>query len=231
LNSGFPLIVFTKGHVFVLVGYYRDPSKGPSWITFIRHDDETGPYQEVGDVFNDQAFWAGGTISHNYTPWEYIIVPLPERVWMTGEFAESAGASDLLELAKKWSTKHTDAAVLEQLTSTGRLRMHTYLTTASQYKERLGSRGLDPDLTRAYRLARWPYRVWVTEAVDRQIRESGDPKCVLGEVIYDATSTDHDSLMLAAHAPGVAWIRTTEGEVFPLTCSNAPYETGGSGSL
>lgn len=230
LNSGVPLIVFTKGHVFVLVGYVRDPTKGPSWITFIRHDDETGPYQEVGNIFNDQAFWASGAISHNYSPWEYIIVPLPEKVCMTGEFAESAGAFDLLELANKWSGKHPDAAILADLAAKDRLRMHTYLTTANLYKSQLERRGMDPDLTRAYRLARWPYRVWVAEAIDRHVRESGDKKCVLGEVVYDATSTDHDSLMLSAHAPGVGWVRTTEGEVFPLTCSTALYETGGHGS-
>jgi hypothetical protein len=233
LNSGVPLIVFSHGHVFVLVGYYRDSSKSPSWISFIRHDDETGPYQVVADVFNDQAMWAGGTISHNYSPWEYIVVPLAERVLMTGEFAESAGALELLELANDWAAKlgFTTAAQLQALVGQSKLRVHTYLTTGNRYKDNLDDRGVDADLGRAYRLARWPGRVWVVEAVDRDLRLAGDDRCVLGEIIYDATSTDHDSLMLAAHAPGVAWLRTTEGEVFPLTCSNQPYRTGGYGSV
>src|SRR5262249_29832322 len=192
----------------------------------------TGPYQEVSDVFNDQAFWAGGKRSFNYTPWDYIVVPLPERVWMTGEFAESAGAYDLSGLAKLWSSKKglKSARAIADLISQGKLRMHTYVTTSNGYKAGLDARGFDPDLARAYRLARWPYRVWVVEAVDRDKREAGDPNCIIGEAIYDATSTDQDSYMLAAHVPGAAWVRTTESAVFPLKPSVASYQTGGSGS-
>lgn len=231
LNSGFPLIVCTQGHVFILVGYYRDPAKGPSWITFIRHDDETGPYQEVTNVFNDQAFWAGGKRSFNYTPWDYIVVPLPERVWMTGEFAEAAGAYDLSDLASLWAAKRglKSASEIQDLIAKGNLRMHTYVTTSNRYKASLDGRGFDATLARAYRLARWPYRVWIVEAVDRAKREAGDLRCIVGEAIYDATSTDQDSFILAAHVPGVAWVRTTEGEIFPLKPSTAPYETGGFG--
>lgn len=69
LNSGLPVTIATRTHAFVLVGYSRSKDRsGRPLIHFLRHDDETGPYQLVEHWQLDQ-----------YGPWEYAIVPLPAQ--------------------------------------------------------------------------------------------------------------------------------------------------------
>jgi hypothetical protein len=69
LNSGLPVTAAGGGHAFVLVGYRRvHPGTDQERIHFIRHDDEVGPYQVVENFLLD-----------DYSPWQYLIVPLSSR--------------------------------------------------------------------------------------------------------------------------------------------------------
>ena len=221
LNSGLPVIVATAGHVFVLIGYERQLRPGqPDLINLIRHDDEVGPYVEVGDIFNDP---------DGYTPWQALIAPLPEHVWLSGDLAEYVAGRMMEVRSSAWSVRVRAAGRVSALISSRDLALRTYVRTSVEFKRGLASRGFDPDLERSYRLARMPKYVWVVEAIDRRLRRAGKP-CVLGEVIFDATSTDEDYRVLAVHLPGVAAIYRTAGNLrFPLTCSPAPYGSGGVG--
>lgn len=224
LNSGIPILVATVDHTFVLCGYERIPRDGePDWIQFQRHDDQRGPYLPVDDVFNDI-----GDHGYEYTPWEALVVPLPEKLWLPPEPAEGVGGLLLQEFAEGVVGSIPEAAQLLDLISENNLALHTYARPASDFKAEL-DRGVDPTLIREYRLARFSRFVWVVEAVDRQRRRTGQP-CVVGEAIFDATSSETDPNCLAMHVPGIAWVARTSGEPrFPIRCTPDAYKTGAVG--
>jgi hypothetical protein len=223
LNSGFPVLVGTSSHAFVLCGYSRTKRDGKSWITFVRHDDQRGLYLEVENVLDD----IDPATNDQYGPWEYLIVPLPDKLWLSAEAAESQGAQTLWALATGASPHIPEAKLLLEL-APERLALRTYATTSNNFKTRL-DRGLDPTLIREYRLARFSRYVWVVEAIDRELRAEGKA-CVVGEVILDATSSDTQPEPLAVHVPGLAAIHRTKGAPrFPIRCSPVPYATGGVG--
>lgn len=74
LNAGFPVMVATVDHAFVIVGWYRDGKR----IRFVACDDNNGPYEVITSPFTDSR-----------APWQAIMVPLPPKVYLSGEMAES----------------------------------------------------------------------------------------------------------------------------------------------
>lgn len=229
LNSGFPVLVGTQDHAFVLCGYERGPhpeTGHDQWIRFIRHDDQRGPYLWVENVLRDvdhedvQDFW--------YTPWEVLLIPLPDKLWLAPEHAELAGGLMLQQFAHRARQEDNSAARYLELIESGDLALRTYATSSNRFKRGSKDR-LPPEVGLEYRLARMPRYVWVVEAVDRQRRGAGDPP-VIGEAVLDATSADHQPDSLALHLPGVAWIRQTDGTVrYPIRCAPDPYASGGWG--
>lgn len=224
LNSGIPVLVGTGEHAFVLVGYAREHRNNKEdWIRFVRHDDQRGPYLSVDDLFNDE---------HNgyrYTPWECLIVPLPDKIWLPPEPAEGMGGLLLDAAAKSIVAKVPDAQPLIDLASKGRLALRTYIAPANRFKQQLAGR-VDDVVLREYRLARWSRYVVVVEAVDRDLRASGSPS-VIGEAIFDATSTDRLPEWLSLHVPGALWIRSSSGQARgAIRCAPDPYISGGVGS-
>jgi hypothetical protein len=224
LNSGIPVLVATYDHTFVLVGYRRVKRAGErDWIEFIRHDDQRGPYLTVGDVFNDVA--DDGLV---YSPWEALVIPLPEKLWLPPEPAEGMGGLLLQELAETSMSTVPETKELIDLIARGDLGLHVYARTANEFKSDLQDR-VDPVLVREYRLARFSRFVWVVEAIDRKRRRDESP-CVVGEALFDATSSETDPDCLAMHVPGLAWVARTKGSPrFPIRCSPDPYRSGGIG--
>lgn len=220
LNSGLPVIVSTQSHVFVLVGYTRERRDGlPDWINLIRHDDEVGPYLYVGDIFEDP---------ERYSPWEWIIAPLPARIWLSGDLAEYMAGRILEQRSSSWSKATPKTREVSTLIATGQLSLHSYVQRSSLYKEKLIERRVDSALVREYRLARMPLYVWVVEAVDRGRRSRGEPP-VVGEVILDATSTDMDPALVAVHLPGLARIYRSGSPARSILVSARSYDSGGVG--
>ncbi len=190
LNSGLPVTVLGGGHAFVLIGYRRIRCNGPDErIVFVRQDDEVGPYDRVLDPFND----AGS----NYRPWQYLVVPLPAQIYVTGEEAEALGAAVL--------TRLLDASSLGSArTLPGSQRephLRTILVRADRYKSSLSERGAPDDLARIYALMQLPEWVWVVELVDRGARDAGEP-CVAAEILIDPTNHVRDPRVLAWRIPG-----------------------------
>lgn len=229
LNSGFPVLVGTEDHAFVLCGYRRTDKPQPGWIEFVRHDDQRGPYLLVADVLKDVDLATGTP----YTPWRTMHVPVPEKLWLAPEAAErKAGillfrSSDRIAAAAGSSPPFTP---INQLISSQRFALRTYAVPSNRFKEDLPTRGLHPGIVREYRLARLPRFVWVTEAVDRQLRSAGSD-CVLGEAVLDATSSDHSPEVLSLHVHGVMWLQQTSGPIrFPIFGDPRPYASGGIGS-
>jgi hypothetical protein len=229
LNSGYPVLVGTHDHAFVLCGYRRTDTPQPGWIEFIRHDDQRGPYLLVTDVLNDSDPATGTP----YTPWRTMHVPVPEKLWLAPEAAERK-AGILLYRASETIADASDGPPpftrFTHLISSGRLSLRTYAVPSSRFKSAIGARGVAPSIVREYSLARMPRFVWVVEAVDRHLRSQKKP-CVLGEAVLDATSSDHDPEVLSLHIHGVMWLQQTSGKIrFPIFGDPAPYSSGGVGS-
>ena len=211
----------------MLCGYQREIRPGQSdWIRFIRHDDQRGPYLVVDDVLNDVA--ADG---YEYSPWKYLVVPLPEKVWLTAKPTEASGARLLPALARDLVSAVPGSPARELLdkAAAGEIRLRTYMQPANQFKRRLIGR-VDPVLQREYRMARFPRYIWIVEAIDRIRRQGGASECVLGEAVFEGTSSGLRPQALALHVPGAVVVFPTDGPARgPILFPPDPYATGGEG--
>jgi hypothetical protein len=193
LNSGFPVLVGTTDHAFVLVGYYKEDGGEKKLIRFVACDEQVGPYEVIDDPFHD----ARG-------PWEAIMIPLPPRAWLAGEAAENDAYETLFGL----QFAPASLAPKEWIELGGRVAandasLRTMLVRGSDYKQRLMAQSRPDDVVRELRLARLSNWVWIVEAHDRDARLAGDP-CVLAEFVYDSTSYEQPSPnRLAVSYPGM----------------------------
>ena len=203
LNSSYPMLVGTHEHAFVIIGYRREESAGKHWIRFIRHDDQRGPYLLVDNVLAD----IDPATGDQHSPWQLLLAPVPNRLWLLPEAAERTGRA----LIQRYDAlAGTDT--LAGLDQVGRLTFRTVAMTSASYKQAAVQRGLDPQSARELRLARFSRLIWVVEAIDRQAREVGQPS-VLGEVIFDSTSSDMAPGVLALRVPGALLVQQTDGTI------------------
>ncbi len=203
LNSRYPVLIGNRDHAFVLVGYRRETKGGTPWIGFVRHDDQRGPYLLVDDILHD----VDPATGYRYTPWQLVLAPVPAKLWLLPEAAERVG-SNLLECYGQLE----GAKTFDALAAVGRLTFRTFAIASSAFKQAAGLRGLDPNAVRELRLARMSRMVWVVEAIDRDLRAAGQP-CVLGEAVFDCTSSDHSPNILALRVPGALLIKQTDGTI------------------
>jgi hypothetical protein len=226
LNSGNPVLVGTRDHAFILCGYQRKNTPRPSWIEFVRHDDQEGPYGIVRDVLGDVDPDTGKA----YGPWQTMQVPMPEKVWLAPEVAERRGGVLLRALSNQVASAYPGKPFLDldELIAADRLRVHTYATRSSDFKSGLSERGLATNIRRAYAFARLSRYIWVVEAIDKDLRDAGLP-CVIGEAVLDATSSDQDPQRLAVHVHGLMWQQKTSGTQEWIYGSYSPYRSAGRG--
>jgi hypothetical protein len=155
LNSGLPIIAivlqgpinaaFSARHALVICGYTRPDDDSPS-VSLIFNDDRRGPYLTVKDPLND----IDEAANEQYR-WEHVLVPLPTKVWVSGEVAERFGCTRLTEAANKAVTIHDLPGARQFLEAQAeRLTVRTYATTANRFKERLQERCSDPVILRNY---------------------------------------------------------------------------------
>ena len=216
LNSTYPVLVCTHEHAFVVIGYKRVSRGKRPWIAFVRHDDQLGPYLWVDDILND----IDPATGHAYSPWQMLLAPVPEKLWLLPEAAERFGREYLLAYDAIEGSN-----TFEALRQAGRLTFRTIAMTSSRFKERAEKRGLDHNSAEEVRLARLSRLVWVVEAVDRDARNSGAPS-VLGEVVLDSTSNDKAPRMLVLRVPGALLIQQTDGTIrSPLKSTTNPVKS------
>lgn len=194
LNSGMPVIVAAGGHhAFTLVGYRRvDAGTLDERIHFIRHDDEVGPYQVVEDYAHDQ-----------HGRWEWLIVPLPQKVFLPGEVAESLGREQLLDTART-SGDAAEALADEVDAEPHEISFRSTVVRSNRFKETLPKRGFEPGVVALYRRMPLPHWIWVVEAIRKHERASRAPS-VIAEAIIDATDHGRDPHVLAWRVPGALW--------------------------
>lgn len=182
LNSGFPVVVAGGAHAFVLVGYRRVGGESVR-IEFIRQDDQRGPYDVVEDPLYD--YWR---------PWEYLVIPLPPKVYVSGEKAETV-AGDRIHNVLVARRDAFGSDLLSRIAD----RRAVFRATAmpsNRFKTGLRDRGADDDVIGVYHwtpMSRW---VWVVEVIDHDAWDTGAPS-VIGEVLIDATDHTGDPRPLA----------------------------------
>jgi hypothetical protein len=193
LNSGLPVVVAGGGHAFVLIGYRRVTGKDGARIEFIRQDDQRGPYHIVKDPLFDR-----------WRPWEYLVIPLPPKVYVSGEKAETVGAGTLFTALMQRRTTADE----ELLARMGRKEvvLRTTALGSNDFKSGLKDRGAPDELIGAYHwthMSRW---IWVVEAIEHAAWDAGD-NSVLAEVVIDATDHTGDPRPLTWRLPGqlAAW--------------------------
>lgn len=194
LNSGMPVIVAAGGHhAFTLVGYRRvDAGTPDERIHFIRQDDEVGPYQVVEDYAHD-----------HHGRWEWLIVPLPPKVFLPGEVAESLGKEQMLQTAR--SSGGAAAEFVAAVEGEPReISFRSTVVRSNQFKASLLERGLERDVAVLYRRMPLPRWVWVVEAIRKDKRASRE-RAVVAEAIIDATDHSRDPHVLAWRVPGALW--------------------------
>lgn len=203
LNSRIPVLVGTHDHAFVLIGYEREQRTDTRpWISFIRHDDQRGPYLRVTNILHD----VDPHTNELHTPWALLLAPVPAKLWLMPEAAERSGRSYLMA----WSERN--GRHLQDLESEGRLTFRTYAIDSNTYKNRAASRRLGGSMAQEIRLARLSRIVWVVEAIDRRRRDRNQ-SCVMGEALFDSTSSDSDARPLHVRTPGAALIVRTDGVI------------------
>ena len=200
LNGGLPVIVAGRGHAWVLVGYNRAPGTDDPRIQFIRQDDEAGPYQVVPDFIFD-----------SYSPWQFLIVPLPPKLYVPGEEAELVG--------ERWLAASFDRDGLPFDLDSYALRTTAMLS--NEYKGGLEGRGVpaaQAAILRRASMSRW---IWIVEAVDRSLRDQEEP-AVVGEVVVDATDHARDRRPLAWRTPSSVTVFAPDSRRERVARSEAP---------
>lgn len=225
LNGGYPVLVGTYNHAFVIIGWDRNPS-GDRRIRFCRHDDQRGPYLTVDNPFDDKI---SSPHDHDYGPWRTFQVPLPPRLWLAPEPAERVAGATLVAasepIAAALGSNGVQVETLKSLITHGRLALRTYAISSEKWKSQLPALGFDRVHIASYRLARMPRHVWVVEAVDRHLRDSGAPP-VLGEAVVDATSGELQPQLIGYRLHGAQAI-LHPARKSPLIASPHPTRMGG----
>jgi len=205
LNSRLPVILTTRRHAVVLIGYGRD-TKGR--LFFVRHDDEHAPYERVYKN------------SDPLGEWDLLFAALPGKVYLAGESAESFARSLFTSLLRL----PPHLALRRHLPT--RLRLRTYLARAGDYKVRLARRSMPAQALdhRNVPTSKW---IWVVELQDPKLaRET--LRCVIGELAIDATSDRRDPNPLFANLEGrsYVWVPDSNEPLERQIDYFAPYTTG-----
>jgi hypothetical protein len=186
LNAGFPVLVATRNHAFVIVGWFREGRR----IRFVACDDQWGPYETITSPFTDRR-----------APWNAFMVPLPPKVFLSGETAESSAHVLLRAQGARSGAPSTWRHLVAELDA-GRVSVRTFLRSNLGYKRALALQGRSDEVVRVLRLARLPHWMWVVEAHVRSERQARRP-AVVAEVVFDSTSSDEVPRLDAVSLPGV----------------------------
>lgn len=200
IESGFPLLLTFSDHVIVGYGHVSDygtpkpAAMTPDSRIYTSHfnrslvvsDDNCFPYQllhQTGPVNPEDSKYGWNTI-------EEFIVPLPEKVFLPAEQAQTA----IEKLLKDFQPQSASLAGKPLL-------LRLFLTSARSFRRMLASRGMGhPSVQSIYRTLPLPHFVWVCEIADYE--EYSAERKILGEIIWDSTRNAHEpDGLIALHLP------------------------------
>ncbi|MEQ1808653.1 MAG: hypothetical protein ABL889_01915 [Terricaulis sp.] len=241
LDSGVPVIVALAdvgedvGHAVTAVGFVEDANltgqSSTSYAGFVRalivHDDQRGPYRlmplresDIATLPADQVLRNPKdtplTVQHAAT---HMFVPLPERVLMRAERADTVARDFLRKYVTQLSDKMLEKLFVKQpdqasiaapamshfndLVRSDKLISRTYLTQAGRYRHHLSRSNLDDMVKAELTVRELPHFVWVTELIEPGATpKNGGARPIIGHMVTSAaSSTDPDSDLLMAHLP------------------------------
>lgn len=245
------------GHARVLVGYGRDErgrffvhhddQTGPYRITrdlLTGGDDREGEDgrqtgltpQANPDAATDGApatadvDIAASTPSNGRQGIDRLVIPMPGRIYLSGEAAERWADLIFEELIEKQSDEDNEKVkgLLGGLREGGSLRLRCYLTESSTYMKRLRERQPTKDVVDWHTGIAASHWLWIVELQDREAARRSR-ECVLGEIAIDATSDEQWVNPLFGNLPGVIICWPDLGEqidVAPSDQDTTPYPTG-----
>lgn len=247
LESGIPVIVGLSGrgkvgHSVVAVGARYDwgrpnsaslPGLGSvaDRIThFIVNDDQRGAYRRLP---LEAEGGEEGCIPHEFArDAEFIIIPLPNKIFMAAEHAEfaawdkirtySASRHELVRgcIGKKADAWDVDPAFYAAVRTD--LVARTYLTYGWKYKQRMLRNTVSPALKRELLPLQLPRYVWITEFSlpgDLAVHDECTRR-IRAHVVVDATGSQHWESVILTHLPGIVMVET-----FDISAPDAGYQT------
>jgi hypothetical protein len=241
LDSGIPVIMglnannATIGHAVVLVGQQIsgiEPGSLPTKPTlaegvthFIVCDDQRGPYCRLPAKESDRTPDYQWTVE---TDCQYLIVPLPSKVFMPGDIADAVARGYFKEILSKRAAilnqnlKPIDPtkidAQFEIEAASDQTVSRTYLTYGWRYRSRAVRNAVPEDLKAELLDQTLPRYVWVTEFSRPNESYSVDP-CVprvKAHIVLDATGSNLWESELVIEVPGLslAW-HYSPGQPYP----------------
>lgn len=243
-NSGIPTYVSSGDHAWVVTGH--DAVSDLNY-KFAINDDQAGPYIVVRDIMRDYEKGRHSDPNGETRPkshreladkpktrydWKDIVSPMPRSVYLELEYAEAnAGASfagALQQLPSVYRSVGIDVpgwlcAVLQYRESDG-LRLRTYVTKATWFRESAAERGLPEPVASTYRSLRSSRHLVVVELI---ARVDGDYRCI-GEATYEATSSKVSPHLISMRIGGLLWEVDRENRVASVQA--VPFEFARTGS-
>jgi hypothetical protein len=229
IESGLPLLVTVPRHVIVGYGHVSDytaPEPVP-WHDFLYtsyfnralvvSDDNQFPYQ----MLNQNGPSAPTDSRYRWDDIEEFIVPLPEKVFLAAEQAQTA-----IEIVLRSPT--VGITSLSPILQEKKLILRLFLTSARSFKCLLHKRAMGSDsVERIYRTLPMPHFMWICEIAD--FDEYKAARKVLGELIWDATrNAEEPDGWIACHFPeslaldtGSAFNKPQKFKTFPLKTHNS----------
>lgn len=219
LDSQIPVIISIKKpklqHAVVAVGletiYQNKKSSSFSDCikSFIVNDDARGPYKKLPVVEK-------GTAPYSVKDIDAIIVPLPQKVYLTGEEAEEISEGFLnsaIAISKR--SELPEMTSFKKLVKTGEVISRTFVIKSNDYKNIFGSiTTVSKHLQRYYKLLPMSRYIWVTELTSKSLLFKNPPR-VYGEIIVDATSNKYNPNFLAIHLPSLLILKIHQKDPHP----------------
>jgi hypothetical protein len=230
VDSGIPVSIWltTPGssisHSIVATGQVLSP-KAPATLpsrptraeycaAFLVNDDQQGPNLRLPSTPNDPIGEVARNVLDNTV---VLIIPLPSKVYLPAETAETLAWAFMDLYANDWpSHKNANAGKLGESEKLGddvisahssnTIVARTYLTYGWKYKHRAIRNNLGADVKKIVRDLDVPRYVYVTEfSLTSQLdNRSLAERRILAHVVVDATAKHHDfEAILFFHAPGL----------------------------
>lgn len=252
VGSGIPVIAGIgpwkagqrDGHAVVVVGDTFAPLSDPhlpvsrptiAELTpyFLVHDDQRGPNLRMAVKSGTADADTPYTIEEHL---RFLIVPLPDKVFITAETAEIK-AWDRLEFYRdRWDSlkaRHgsaiTGSIALAERALAGLAQnlviARTYLTMGWKYKQRLYAAVASGTLRSHIAVHELPRMIWVTEfgLLDDLNKPNPSDRRIFGHCVTDATSTGPSQSPLVIHLPGFLWLTAHSDPEFFATSEEQLY--------
>jgi hypothetical protein len=191
---------------------------------FLVHDDQLGPNLRMPVLPGDELAETPYNVREHL---RFLIVPLPDKVFITAETAEIKAWDRLQFYAREWpglKARHGEAIGASadlgeqaiRAMNENKVIARTYLTMGWKYKARLHASVTSPVLRSQIAVHDLPRMVWVTEFGRLEDLNVMDPaqRRIFGHCTTDATSTGRHQSPLIIHLPGFLWLTTQEDPEF-----------------